>query len=51
MRASILCVVALWVSSASAFNQAHVEQLIRIGFCVSCDLSGVNSLLKLGEGR
>ncbi len=42
MRAMILCVIALWVSSASAFNQAHVEQLIKIGYCVGCDLSGAN---------
>ena len=42
MRAMILCVIALWVSSASAFNQAHVDQLRNTRSCPNCDLSGYN---------
>ena len=42
MRAMILCVIALWVSSASAFNQTHVDQLRNTRSCPNCDLSGYN---------
>ena len=40
MKAAIFCVIALWVSSASAFDPAHVERLRNTGNCVKCDLSG-----------
>ena len=40
MKAAIFCVIALWVSSASAFDPAHVERLRNTGNCEKCDLRG-----------
>jgi uncharacterized protein YjbI with pentapeptide repeats len=39
MKAAIFFVITLWVSSASAFDPAHVERLRNTGICAKCDLS------------